>query len=186
MPTSAESDADQWASFFQHFHLRDRLLQPLGHPWPPPFKREFWPDGTSQITPCFRKISGVWKSYGVEPGIDIPAANTTRTVNIPSTQETDCETFPKYPHFRVNGHTWWYKQSVERLQSQHAEVRPVPLQSARLTSSKESSVTKEQINSLAKSLDELRLGIDDGDGAYALQTMQGDTLLTLVIPIPLG
>ena len=47
-------------------------------------------------------------------------------------------------------------------------------------------MTKERINSLAKSLDELRLGMDDGDGAYALQTMQGDTLLTSVIFIPLG
>ena len=75
---------------------------------------------------------------------------------------------------------------MERLQSQHAEVRPVPSQSACLTSPKESSVTKERINSLAKSLDELRLGMDDGDGAYALQTMQGDTLLTSVIFIPLG
>ena len=47
-------------------------------------------------------------------------------------------------------------------------------------------MTKEQINGLAKSLDELRLGMDDGDGAHALQAMQGNTLLTSVIPVPLG
>ena len=41
-------------------------------------------------------------------------------------------------------------------------------------------MTKEQINGLAKSVDELRLAMDDGDGARALQAMQGDTLLTLV------
>ena len=77
------------------------------------------------------------------------------------------------------------KQSVERLQSQHAEVRPIPSRSTRLTGPKESSVTKEQIKSLAKSLDELRLGMDDGDGAHALQAMQGDMLLTSVISVPL-
>ena len=47
-------------------------------------------------------------------------------------------------------------------------------------------MTKEQISSLAKSLDELRLGMDDGDGAHALQAMQGDTLLTLVVSLLLG
>ena len=47
-------------------------------------------------------------------------------------------------------------------------------------------MTKEQINSLARSLAELRLGMDDGDGAYALQAMQGDTVLTSVISMPLG
>ena len=47
-------------------------------------------------------------------------------------------------------------------------------------------MTKEQISSLAKSLDELRLGMEDGDGAHALQAVQGDTLLTSVIPVPLG
>ena len=47
-------------------------------------------------------------------------------------------------------------------------------------------MTKEQINDLAKHLDELRLGMDDGDGAHALQAMQGDTLLTSVISVPLG
>ena len=46
-------------------------------------------------------------------------------------------------------------------------------------------MTKEQISSLAKSLDELRLGMDDGDGAHALQAVQGDTLLTSVISVPL-
>ena len=44
-------------------------------------------------------------------------------------------------------------------------------------------MTKEQIDSLAKSLDELRLGMEDGEGAHALQAMQGDTLLTSVISI---
>ena len=47
-------------------------------------------------------------------------------------------------------------------------------------------MTREQINRLSKSLDELRLGMDDGDGAHALQTTQGDTLLTSVISVPLG
>ena len=47
-------------------------------------------------------------------------------------------------------------------------------------------MTKEQISSLAKSLDELRLGMDDGDGAHALQAMQGDTLLRSAIFVPLG
>ena len=44
---------------------------------------------------------------------------------------------------------------------------------------------KEQIDGLAKILDELRLGMDDGDGAHALQEMQGTTLLTSVVSIPL-
>ena len=74
---------------------------------------------------------------------------------------------------------------MERLQLQHTEVGPVPSQNARLTCPKELSVTKEQINSLAKSLDELRLGIDDGDGAHAMQAMQGDTILTSVISVSL-
>ena len=47
-------------------------------------------------------------------------------------------------------------------------------------------MTKERINSLAKSLDELCQGTNDVDGAYALQAMQGDTLLTSVISVPLG
>ena len=72
---------------------------------------------------------------------------------------------------------------MERLQSQHIEVRAVCSQSARLTGPKESSVTKEQIKSLAKSMDELRLGMDDGDGAHALQATQGDILLTSVISV---
>ena len=42
---------------------------------------------------------------------------------------------------------------------------------------------KEQVDSLTKILDELRLGMDDGDGAYALQAMQGATLLTSVVSI---
>ena len=46
-------------------------------------------------------------------------------------------------------------------------------------------MTKEQINGLAKSLEDLRLGIDDGDGTHALQAMQGDTLLTSVISVHL-
>ena len=46
-------------------------------------------------------------------------------------------------------------------------------------------MTKEQINCLAKSLDELRLGMDDGDGAHAMQAMQGDTILTSVISVSL-
>ena len=46
-------------------------------------------------------------------------------------------------------------------------------------------MTKEQINSLAKSLDELRPGMDDGDGAHALQAMQGDALLMSVISVSL-
>ena len=46
-------------------------------------------------------------------------------------------------------------------------------------------MTKEQINSLAKSLDELRLGMDDGDGAHGLQAMQGDTILTSVVSVSL-
>ena len=74
---------------------------------------------------------------------------------------------------------------MERLQSQHTEVRPAPSQSARLTGPKESSVTKGQINSLAKSLDELRLGMDDGDEAHALQAMQGDGLRMSVISVSL-
>ena len=41
-------------------------------------------------------------------------------------------------------------------------------------------MTKEQIDSC---LDELRLGMDDGEGAHALQAMQGDTPLTSVISI---
>ena len=45
-------------------------------------------------------------------------------------------------------------------------------------------MTKEQINNLAKSLDELRVGMDDGDGAHALQAMQGEALLTSVVSIP--
>ena len=49
----------------------------------------------------------------------------TGTINIPSTQETGCETFPKYLCLRVDKHAWWYKESVERLQSQLAEVRPI-------------------------------------------------------------
>ena len=75
---------------------------------------------------------------------------------------------------------------MERLQSQPAEVRHVLSRSARLTGPKESSVTREQINTLVKSLDELRLGVDDVGGAHALQAMQGDTLLTSVIPLSLG
>ena len=42
---------------------------------------------------------------------------------------------------------------------------------------------KEQIDGLANILDELRLGIDDGDGAHALQEMQGTTLLASVVSI---
>ena len=43
---------------------------------------------------------------------------------------------------------------------------------------------KEQIDSLAKSLDELRLGMNDGDEAHALQAMQGDALLASVVSDP--
>ena len=39
------------------------------------------------------------------------------------------------------------------------------------------------MGSLAKSLDELRLGMSDGDGAHALQQMQGDTILTSVVSV---
>ena len=46
-------------------------------------------------------------------------------------------------------------------------------------------MAKEQISSLAKSLDELRLGMDDGDGAHAMQAMQGDTILTSAISVSL-
>ena len=70
---------------------------------------------------------------------------------------------------------------MERLQSQPAEVWPVPSRSARLTGSKELPVTKEQIDGLAKSLDELRLGMEDVDRTHALQAMQGDALLTSAI-----
>ena len=46
-------------------------------------------------------------------------------------------------------------------------------------------MTREQINSLVKILDELRLGMDDGDGAQALQAMQGDAILTSVVSVSL-
>ena len=46
-------------------------------------------------------------------------------------------------------------------------------------------MAREEINNLVKSLDELRLGVDDVDGAHALQAVQGDTLLTSAISVPL-
>ena len=47
-------------------------------------------------------------------------------------------------------------------------------------------MTKEQIDGLVKGLDELRLGMDDGDVAHALQAMQGEALLTSVISVPVS
>ena len=46
-------------------------------------------------------------------------------------------------------------------------------------------MTKEQINGLAKSLDELRVGMDEMDGAHALQATQGDALRTSVVSVSL-
>ena len=60
------------------------------HGHPP--SRNFWLERTRWIAACYRTTGSVWQPYGVEPGIDIPAADTARTTDIPSTQETDCET----------------------------------------------------------------------------------------------
>ena len=104
-------------------------LETHGHPP----SRHFWTERSRRITACFRTTGGVWGLYGVEPGIDIPAADTARAIGIPSTQETDREAIRQYLRFDVNNHTWRYKESVERLQSQHAEVRPVRSQSTQAT-----------------------------------------------------
>ena len=165
--------------------LPHRLPQLLGNPRPPPF-REL--QDRVNLPDYGLPSDNRWcvEPYSVEPGIDIPAADTARTIDIPSTQETDCEIIRWYIRLSVNGRTWWHKQSAERLESQHTEVRPVRSRSTCLTGSKELPVTKEQIDGLVKGLDELRLGMDDGDVAHALQAMQGEALLTSVISVPVS
>ena len=46
-------------------------------------------------------------------------------------------------------------------------------------------MTKEQIDTLAKGLDELRLRIDDVGDTHALQIMEGVALVVSVISVPL-
>ena len=55
----------------------------------------------------------------------------------------------------------------------------------RLTGQKESAVTKEQIDTLLKSLDKAGVGTNGGGTANKLQSMQGDALLVLAISFPL-